>query len=101
MLSYATPAVPCKLSLRHKMAHMTATGAVRVACRGLSGSQGGLRRSMEDQALPQRGYARSISKRVSGVSSAGSSGSFSRAVDAAATEAAAEAAVAAADGGSQ
>jgi hypothetical protein len=51
---------------------------------------------MEDQALPQRGYSRSISKLVSG---AGSSGSFGRAVDAAATEAAAEAAVAAVDGG--
>lgn len=78
---------------------MTATGAVRVACRGLSGSHGGLRRSMEDQALPQRGYSRSISQRMSGVSSAGSSGSFGRAVEAAATEAAAEAAIAAVDGG--
>lgn len=94
--------VPCKLALRHKMAHMTATGAVRVACRGLSGSHGGLRRSMEDQSLPQRGYSRSISKRTSnGACSAGSSmgsGSFGRAAGAAAKEAEAEAAVAAVDG---
>lgn len=91
-------AVPCKLALRHKMAHMTATGAVRVACRGLSGSHGGLRRSMEHQSLPQRGYSRSISTRTSGACSAGSSGSFGHAAEVAATEAAAEAAVAAVDG---
>lgn len=69
-----------------------------MACRGLSGSHGGLRRSMEDQSLPQRGYSRSISKRTSGPCSAGSSGSFGRAAEAATTEAAAEAAVAAVDG---
>jgi hypothetical protein len=55
---------------------------------------------MEDQALPQRGYTHSISKRVSGGSgvSGGGSGSFSRAADAAIHEAAAEGAVAAVDG---
>jgi hypothetical protein len=99
-------AAPCKLSLRHKMAHMTATGAVRVACRGLSGCAGGLRRSMEDQALPRRGYATSLSKRASGastppggsVASFGGSGSFGQAAEAAVAEAAADGAVAATDG---
>lgn len=85
------------------MAHMTATGAVRVACRGLSGSHGGLRRSMEDQGLPQRGYSHSLSSKPSGgsltpgASAVRSSGSFGRAAAAAITEVAAEQAVAAVD----
>lgn len=45
---------------------MTATGAVRVACRSLSGCHGGLRRSMDDQGLPGRGYSKSLSQRRSG-----------------------------------
>lgn len=55
---------------------------------------------MEDQALPQRGYTHSISKRVSGDAggSGAGSGSFGRAADAAMHEAAAEGAVAAVDG---
>jgi hypothetical protein len=43
------------------MAHYSVTGAVRVACRGLSGQHGGLRRSMDCQGLPRRGYSRSLS----------------------------------------
>lgn len=43
------------------MAHYSVTGAVRVACRSLTGQTGGLRRSIDCQGLPRRGYARTLS----------------------------------------
>lgn len=55
------------------MAHYSVTGAVRVACRGLSGQHGGLRRSMDCQGLPRRGYSRSLS--MDGAAAAGAGGS--------------------------
>lgn len=66
-------AAPAKLALSTRTAHMGVTGAVRVAARALSGSCGGLRRSMDDGGLPRRGYA---ARRLSGEqgSSRGSSG---------------------------
>ncbi|WIA16178.1 hypothetical protein OEZ85_012892 [Tetradesmus obliquus] len=55
------PAAPGKVHLSTRMAHYSVTGAVRVACRGLSGQAGGLRRSMDCAGLPRRGYSRSLS----------------------------------------
>eukprot|EP00775_Hariotina_reticulata_P006688 gene6688-6911_t len=52
---------PPRLQLNHRMAHLGVTGAVRVACRGLSGDAGGLRRSIDHQGLPHRGYAHRLS----------------------------------------
>lgn len=43
------------------MAHLGVTGAVQVACRGLSGDAGGLRRSLDHHGLPQKGYAHRLS----------------------------------------
>jgi hypothetical protein len=54
------------------MAHYSVTGAVRVACRGLSGQHGGLRRSMDCQGLPRRGYSRSLS--IDGTAAAAAAG---------------------------
>ncbi|KAF8055729.1 PHOT2 [Scenedesmus sp. PABB004] len=81
------PQAPAKLHLTTRVAHMGATGAARVACRGLSGSAGGLRRSMDHQGLPRRGYSRSLSRTVSG--SGGGSGAAGEAAIAAAAAAAA------------
>ncbi len=60
---------PGKLRLAHKCAHMSATGAARVAVRSLSGQRGGLRRSMDNHALPQRGCSRALSGASGGASS--------------------------------
>jgi PAS domain-containing protein len=50
----AAPAAP--LSLPQRLAHSSTTGAVRVACRSRMGEAGGLRRSVDWQALPKRGW---------------------------------------------
>lgn len=49
---------PAPYRLTHKMAHYGVTGAVRVACRSLSGVQGGLRRSLDCSGLPRKGCSR-------------------------------------------
>jgi hypothetical protein len=51
------------LTLSHKIAHKSVTGAVRVAVRGLGGEGPGLRRSSEHQGLP---HHHSHSRRSSG-----------------------------------
>jgi hypothetical protein len=62
------------------MAHYSVTGAVRVACRGLSGQHSGLRRSMDCQGLPRRGYSRSFSIDGSAAAAAGG-GRFGSSMD--------------------